>query len=91
MKKFNKRIGNFEARSCDKHLLQKGKHIKIEIIKWEKCLEKEYCYALVVFRNIRNFWYISFTDNSLLIKDYLKINKLMNYVIKSKIAKEMKE
>ena len=43
MKKFNFRIGDLEARSCNDHLSQNNKHTTLEINKWGN---KDTCYTI---------------------------------------------
>ena len=37
MKKFKKRIGDLEVRSCNEYLGQNGKHTTAEIVQWSVC------------------------------------------------------
>ena len=43
---FKFRIGDLELRSCDEDLLQRGKHIKAEIVKWTS---NDTCYLIAVY------------------------------------------
>lgn len=45
LQKHNKVIGNYEFRTCDKHLIQQGELIKAEIVKWQK----DSCYTICIY------------------------------------------
>ena len=45
LQKHNKRIGDYEFRTCDKHLIQQGELIKAEIVKWQK----DSCYTVCIY------------------------------------------
>ena len=47
MKKFSYKIDDLELRSCNNHLLSKGKHERAEIVKW---FEPESCYTVAYWK-----------------------------------------
>lgn len=46
MKRFNMRIGDLEARSCNDNLTLDGEHTTIDIIRWQDSM----CWSIAYFR-----------------------------------------
>lgn len=89
--KFNMRIGDLEARSCDEHLLLSGEHDRIEIIRWQSKRHipeadreeyKEYCYTIAYFKPTTENWdLIMLPDRYIEIIQNRKLQKLFDTLV----------
>ena len=55
LEKHSYRVGEYEFRTCDKHLISEGELIKAEIVSW---WSDKFCYTVAIFENDWDSWHI---------------------------------